>query len=247
MASTEIPLLIILLLGHFIADFSLQPSSWVEDRYNKHFRSQYLYYHAGIHGILSFAVLSLFVGISVKGFLLALAISGSHLIIDMVKSYTDPCRTRWFVIDQLMHLAVVVAVWIEVSNQTSVLERAWDFALSPKVLIGITAYFLVLSPFGILIGMICQKWAPELGSDASLKNAGRRIGQLERFLILTFILVGQFAAIGFLLAAKSVLRFGDTQEVNHRKINEYILLGTMTSFSLTIAFGLIVKTVIGKL
>ena len=59
--------------------------------------------------------------------------------------------------------------------------------------------------------------------------------------MLTLILVDQFAAIGFLLAAESILRFGDTNEKNHRKINEYILVGTMTSFSITIAFGLLLR------
>ncbi len=64
---------------------------------------------------------------------------------------------------------------------------------------------------------------------------------------LSFILVNQFAAIGFLLAAKSILRFGDTKETNHRKINEYILVGTMTSFSVTIALGLVIKMLINAL
>lgn len=240
MALTETPLVLMLLLGHFIADFFFQPSSWVEDRYDKHISSKYLYIHTLIHGIISYAAITLFTGINWTGFCLALIISVSHFIIDAIKSYTDQNKIGWFIADQLSHVAVIIAVWMELTNQTNLLQQLWTLLLSPKPMIGAIAYFLVINPFGILIGVTCQKWADELDDNESLKNAGKRIGQLERFLILTFILVGQFAAIGFLLAAKSVLRYGD-----HRKINEYILIGTMTSFSLTIAFGLLVKTIIG--
>ena len=98
-----------------------------------------------------------------------------------------------------------------------------------------------------MIGLVCNVWTTDIEGIESLANAGKRIGQLERFLVLTFILVDQFAAIGFLLAAKSILRFGDTKEKDHRKINEYVLVGTMTSFAITIAFGLLIRMLISAL
>ena len=64
---------------------------------------------------------------------------------------------------------------------------------------------------------------------------------LERILILTFILIDQFAAIGFLLGAKSILRFGGAQEKNHRALTEYVLIGTLTSFTITIILGIVVR------
>ena len=62
------------------------------------------------------------------------------------------------------------------------------------------------------------------------------IGQLERALILLFVLVGEPAAIGFLIAAKSVLRFGEVKEPRNRMEAEYIIIGTLASF----LFGLLV-------
>lgn len=68
----------------------------------------------------------------------------------------------------------------------------------------------------------------------SLDNAGRYIGMLERLFIFVFILSGELSAIGFLLAAKSVFRFGDLSKAKDRKLTEYILIGTFLSFGLAI-------------
>lgn len=39
-------------------------------------------------------------------------------------------------------------------------------------------------------------------------------------------------AVGFLLAAKSVFRFGDLRDDQDRKRTEYVLIGTLLSFGL---------------
>ena len=46
--------------------------------------------------------------------------------------------------------------------------------------------------------------------------------------------------MGFLLAAKSVFRFGDLNKAKEIKITEYVLLGTLASFTiaLLVAFAL---------
>ena len=67
---------------------------------------------------------------------------------------------------------------------------------------------------------------------------------LERFLTLTFILLNQYAAIGFLLAAKSVFRFGELKNPTDRKKTEYILIGTLLSFALTIIVGITVRLIL---
>ena len=100
----------------------------------------------------------------------------------------------------------------------------------------------------MFIGKLTGKWATELEepSDAQkksgLNNAGKWIGVLERILILTFIIVNEFSAIGFLLAAKSVFRFGDLKNDSEHKKTEYIIIGTLLSFVFGIATGLLYKT-----
>ncbi|MEM8816501.1 MAG: DUF3307 domain-containing protein [Pseudomonadota bacterium] len=241
MSMVGIPLLLLLLLAHMLGDFVLQSSAWIDERYEKRLYSKRLYAHVAIHGALSLLVLCLLLPPAWQLLGFAAIIATTHFAFDLAKSYTTPGRISWFIVDQLLHLAVIALVWLAVTEQWPLLDRAVESVLDTRVLLILIGYFVVIWPFAIVIGLVCSPWARDIDGLESLANAGKRIGQLERFLVLTFILVDQFAAIGFLLAAKSILRFGDTREKNHRKINEYILVGTMTSFSLTIAFGLLLR------
>jgi hypothetical protein len=73
-----------------------------------------------------------------------------------------------------------------------------------------------------------------LARETGFPSGGETIGQLERFLVFVLILIGHFEAIGFLVAAKSILRFGEMKE--DRRDAEYVIIGTMWSLVL----GLIV-------
>jgi hypothetical protein len=44
---------------------------------------------------------------------------------------------------------------------------------------------------------------------------------------------------GFLLAAKSVFRFGDLKESKDRKLTEYVLIGTLLSFGIALLAGVV--------
>jgi hypothetical protein len=63
------------------------------------------------------------------------------------------------------------------------------------------------------------------------EEGGRVIGYLERALIFILVLANQAGAIGFLIAAKSVLRFGELRERENRMEAEYIIIGTLFSFT----------------
>ena len=51
---------------------------------------------------------------------------------------------------------------------------------------------------------------------------------------MALILVGQFSAVGLILAAKSVLRFRSNVK------NEYILVGTLLSFGIAVLIGILI-------
>lgn len=74
-------------------------------------------------------------------------------------------------------------------------------------------------------------------TSEELLNAGRLIGILERILVLTFMLLHQFEAIGFLIAAKSILRYNDSNTIK----TEYVLIGTMSSYMIAIFFGIVIS------
>ena len=97
-----------------------------------------------------------------------------------------------------------------------------DWLSDYRIWVVAICYLLALKPSSILLGTFIAKWTPKENEKNSLPNAGSWIGYLERVLILTFMLVGCMEGIGFLLAAKSVFRFG---ELTKAKIA--ILLGAV--------------------
>jgi hypothetical protein len=66
-------------------------------------------------------------------------------------------------------------------------------------------------------------------------QVGATIGVLERLLIVTLLLVGAEAAIGFVIAAKTIARF---RLLDDRDFAEYYLLGTLASVSVAIVTAL---------
>ncbi len=106
-------------------------------------------------------------------------------------------------------------------------------------------YFLVLFPASAIIERVLKRWIEQLpSSSSSLLNAGAMIGYLERVLLLTFILIGQYTAVGFVLALKAAYRFKDTGD--HPQ-SEYMLMGTFLSLTITLAVGLAAKFLIDVL
>jgi hypothetical protein len=89
--------------------------------------------------------------------------------------------------------------------------------------------------------IIFLKWDISKLTDGneSLEDAGKYIGILERILVFSFVILDHWEAVGFLITAKSVFRFGDLKESKHRKLTEYILIGTLISFGIAIVVGIL--------
>lgn len=77
-----------------------------------------------------------------------------------------------------------------------------------------------------------------------LHDAGRIIGYLERFLFLTFVLADAWSAVGFVLAAKGLIRYGEIKDERDHKVAEYVLIGTMGSLAWAVAAGFVLKRLI---
>jgi hypothetical protein len=77
----------------------------------------------------------------------------------------------------------------------------------------------------------------ETPAAGSLPRGGRLIGKLERLLILMLVLAGEPDGIGFLIAAKSILRFNELAGEADRHVSEYVIIGTLASFAWAIAAG----------
>jgi len=222
---------------HVLCDFVLQPNIWVRSRNENHFRSPYLYLHAFVH--LAGAMIFL----ATKAWWLALIIGLGHLFFDGLKSYLKRNDLIAFIVDQLLHLLLIV--WgVAVVYQVNIINLLSEQFQSESFWWYIFGYLLVTALFPTFISFATQQWRKDIPSEREvLYKAGRWIGIIERVLVLSFVLIHQFGAIGFLLAAKSVFRFGDLRESRDKGHTEYVLIGTLLSFGLTIITGLLINRI----
>lgn len=229
-------ILVRLLLAHLIGDFVLQSKVWVKEKESKKIKSPKLYLHAFIHGALVLLLLG-----NIHDWLPALTLMILHGIIDVTKLYLqkEDNKTVWFIIDQGLHLISILMVWL---IWFSPAVNFSDLAISSSIWIYAAALLFITSVSGIIIQILMTNWSKSLNeSDGeSLVNAGKYIGILERLFVFTFIVTGYWEGIGFLLAAKSIFRFGDLKDSKDRKLTEYILIGTLLSFAIATATAMVV-------
>ncbi len=220
-----------LLLAHLLGDFLLQPFSWVKDKDQKKVASGKLYLHILIHFLLVF----LFVW-NLSLWYIPLIIALSHFAIDLAKLYLQTTKTKrlWFFADQVLHILVILAI--------SFTTLGWEnlAALPNSIWVYLTGLFLVTFPASISIKTLISVYSPktEIKKDESLNKAGSYIGILERVLVFVFIVTNHWEGVGFLIAAKSIFRFSNLTQSKDRKLTEYILIGTLVSFSFAIFVAL---------
>lgn len=227
--------LVKLILMHLAGDFILQPKSWVAEKEKQGAKSLKLYLHGLIHGVLVWLVLW-----DLRHWAVALSIAILHVGIDMVKlSFQKKNnKTGWFLMDQMLHVLSIVVLWYLFFNPDISFGA---LAENLQFWIYVTAILFLTVVCGLGIQVLLTNWTKDiyLDKEKSLPNAGRYIGILERLLVFLFVVLGRWEAIGFLIAAKSVFRFGDLKDSRNRKLTEYILIGTLLSFGIAIVTGIL--------
>jgi hypothetical protein len=227
-----------LLIAHLVGDFILFRNERIKEKGRSLWGSRRLFIHAVIHFALAWIAIG-----DIAYWHLAVAIGLSHYLGDVIFRLTLSRRPQWsFVIDQLFHLvlmfAIAAMVYME-TNMTSILPR---FEVSWIHVAGMVS---VTFPAAKFIEVFLSQWPPTRSAEKikGLVNAGLWIGILERILIYIFVTTGHWEGIGFLLAAKSVFRFGDLTNSKDISLTEYIMVGTLLSFCLALVAGLITNYV----
>lgn len=229
--------LILQLAAHLISDYYLQPESKAKEKNSLGFRSKYIKWHI----LISFGLSWLF-SFQLSFVLGSLIIAITHWLIDGTKKYLNGYKSikkYAFYIDQIFHLLLIYIVVLIFDNLIGI-EPLFTIPLEIKTLLIITAYMFCAKPANILIKEIFISADITIDGNDDLPNAGKLIGTIERFLTLTFILLGQFEAVGFLIAAKSILRYKDDSTLK----TEYVLIGTMLSFGIAVALGVIINIIL---
>ncbi|MGF1909582.1 DUF3307 domain-containing protein [Vibrio kasasachensis] len=236
-----IGVLILFLLMHIICDFYLQPNRWVDAKQKGTYRSPELYLHSLLHGLaILVAAIALGIDWRLTSYLVAIVVV-SHFVIDLWKvTVSNGDQFAYFVIDQALHVSVlaVIAFYITEGVTISAVLQHEKFSDGIMVVFG---YLLILKPTSIVIGSVLRKYPISGTEDNTSTNGliagGELIGYLERVLILTFTLLGSYAAVGFVLAAKSIFRFGDLNKSDDRSMTEYVLIGSLLSVVVTTMIG----------
>jgi hypothetical protein len=220
--------LIKILLAHTLGDFVFQSNKMIHSIEKDEFKSKHLYAHILTHFIL----LLIFTGFNTSYLFPCLLLSIVHFLIDVFTKIIlkgKISNINNFVLDQTLHL-------------TSILLFVWcffDVRFGFEELLNVQNYLviLVLTNITFVAAIVIKKIMEVFDYSMpgnGLKDAGKYIGMLERLFIFYFVLTSFFEGIGFLLAAKSIFRFGDLKDNKDIKLTEYILIGTLLSFGIAI-------------
>lgn len=240
-----------LLLAHLLTDYFFQPTKWVNDKNENKHTSKFFWLHIGVSFVIPLVLL---IGEWFQ-WRAALLIAITHGVIDYWKIKQEAKLTEkqtrkkrnLFLIDQLLHMGVLLIVWVIFQfSYANFLLWLKEAVLIDRNLFIVTAILALLSPTGILIGKVTDPFRNKIQKDNSLKNAGKYIGYSERLLVLLFIMLCQYEAIGFLLASKSILRISKDNDDEGRKKTEYVLVGTLLSFFIAIIVGLVCRSLLNN-
>lgn len=231
-------ILIRLVLLHLINDFLIQPDSWVKHRNENHYRSSKLYMHGVMAGITAYIAFWTW-----SAFPVFLIVSVTHILIDLWKSYQVDRNNNlvYFLLDQTAHMLVLMICWLVwISGFAMLVATLNSLVTNYKIMLCLLGYVICIFPIGYIVSFSTGRWHKQIADEGaqSLSEAGKWIGIIERIIVLTLVLMGRFETIGLVLTAKSILRFSD---VEVRKNSEYVLIGTLISFVLSILTGLLIK------
>jgi hypothetical protein len=235
-------LLLLLIMAHIVGDFYIQRRAWITCRNENHLLSVGLLKHFICQVLLLVIALWLNDHMTLKGALVITLVSLTRLLINLWKSYQVE-KLHYFMLDQLLHFMVLVLAWVVLSEfSLSQITTQAGLLLDSKFIAIAVAYIVACKPTSMAISIGLSGLTEQLNNkQAGLVSAGRWIGYLERCLIISFVLIGQFAGVGFLLAAKTIFRFGDLTKEQDMKLTEYMMLGTLLSFSGALLLGWLVN------
>ena len=170
-----------------------------------------------------------------------------------------------FLVDQVLHFTAIIVVaklWFSINGCWTQFAWVTDMCINHPLWVKTgLAMMLALRPANILLILIlkaCKVNVPletpvpsTLGEEIKEKDigiqnneddhgtfhSGALIGCVERALMLVFVIISQYEALGFLVAAKSILRFS---QVTEGEKSEYVLAGTLLSLAIALSLGILV-------
>lgn len=257
----------LLILAHLISDFmlrstSVQPtkSSWLN-------LSKHWMYRFFLDLLLVFPYWSWYLVIII--FFLTIGHQIIHMIQMKYQHQNPELGLETFLVGESLHLLIIIAIapllqslpfhgistlfgkclihWYPLLGKATV--RQWYL-----IIIVVAGYIFSLKAGTIIVQKTLQKFdfikKPENSDSMSFSGTesirhrwsiGAAIGILERFLIVTLVLLKNYALIGLVLTGKSLVRF---KEFADQEFTEYYLIGTLTSILVAVVVGIILNMLI---
>lgn len=250
---------LIFLSGHLLGDFLLQSDAMVEQKRGGSFTA---FLRHGLVHVLSIVVVAAVLDSALLqsgGFYVALiAVCALHLIIDFAKIALTQAQLiadglRAFLVDQGLHVLTIAIATMAYTHTTLSAARASLSRIQAQrgiILAVLIVYLISVVGIGYAIRYLLRpllRRLPALPGESTeeLRNAGMYIGWLERFLVLTAVVLRSPATVGLVLTAKSIVRY---PEIKSGRFAEYFLIGTLLSILLALLGGiLLLKILYGRI
>jgi hypothetical protein len=243
-------LLMLLVMAHIAADFIFQTKKMVEQK--QPFKG-WMLLHILIVASTTF--------ILTQNWKITLIIGITHWLIDSLKLFLQKKNAYknknnlLFIGDQLLHILIILLVWGWSENLFDGIIKTVQIGLnSYQIILTVFSYVFVIWPTAYIIKFATQdlvkpnaqqnqnQQKQQYPQETDIEHGGKRIGQYERIIILTFVLLGKYEAIGFLITGKSIIRFAQRDE---KLKSEYVLVGTMMSYGISILIGVLTNWLLG--
>ena len=258
-------LFLVLFCAHLAGDFYFQSAALADKKEKDYSR---ILLHSLIYAVFVFLV---FLVIETP-LVVLVAAAVAHWIIDSVKwllRNKGLSKSMLFAVDQLLHL---VSLLIIAGLAPAVEIRPWLAGLPEDFWPWLTLILLIVRPVNISVDILFKRYAEAakrqeekvvqipkvplpVGEGPSLadqkesreaaqevEGAGASVGTFERIFTVIFASLGQYAALGLLMAAKSMARY---DRINKSPaFAEYYLIGTLYSILFAIVAYLFIFEVV---
>ncbi|HAW70543.1 MAG TPA: hypothetical protein DHD79_12125 [Firmicutes bacterium] len=233
-----------LLVSHFVADFVLQGRKIA---YGKAQKWRYLVLHLLI--LTAVTAIIFWQELWENWALLAVSIAW-HGIVDCVTARLLRRSLATLLVDQGLHLVGLIGTLLVFGRiPLEEMMRLFEITGDRSVLMVVLTYSFSLFFGSVFVERICDCFDHPLTDDDEdtivvrrEKGASAFIGFVERFLVTTFVFFGQYGAVGFVFAAKSIGKFTEGNEsAMMRRFPAYYLVGTLASLAVAVVAGLFLK------
>lgn len=248
-------LFLVLLCAHLLGDYYFQTKTLANKKGEKY---SGILEHSLIYTVVFMGVLLI---IETPWWLLAIA-AGSHWVIDSVKwllRKKSIQKPTLFIVDQILHLLTLLLL-VGFTPVTGI--RPYLAELPSHIWTWLTLLLLIWKPCNISLDILFEKYSLEAKKESrrleleaekkrqsegfsdnnqpseQIEGAGAWVGTFERIIAVLFASLGQYAAMGLLIAAKSMARYDKISKGS--AFAEYYLIGTLYSILFAIVAYLFV-------